>query len=189
MNVRKRMTYSALVAAVLALAVGAALASDDDSRRKGPNHFKTTLEGFQENPSISTTGVGQLDLHIDDEAQTIQFELSYSNLEGVLVLNGQVLAAHIHLGSRHVNGGVVAFLCGGGGKGPCPTPEGTLTGMIQASDIVGPASQGIDTGEPTAFEEFVRAIRAGFSYANVHTTRWPAGEIRGQIHDRGRDWN
>jgi hypothetical protein len=43
------------------------------------------------------------------------------------------------------------------------------------------AAQGSGAGEPTAFEELVRAIRAGFTYANVHTTRWPGGEVRGQI--------
>lgn len=182
---KKRVTYLALVAAVFALAVGAVASNDD--QRSGPNHLKATLEGFQENPSISTTGVGELDLRIDDEAQIIEFELSYSNLEGVLVTGGQVLAAHIHLGARHVNGSVVAFLCGGGGKPACPTPDGTVTGTIMASDIVGPAGQGINPGEPTAFEEFVRAIRAGYTYGNVHTTRWPGGEIRGQLHDRGRD--
>jgi hypothetical protein len=27
----------------------------------------------------------------------------------------------------------------------------------------------------------VAAIRAGHTYVNVHTARWPTGEIRGQI--------
>jgi len=178
----KRLIYSALVAAVFALAVGAAVASDDDSRR-GRNHFRISLEGFQENPSISTTGAGELDLRIDDDAETIEFELSYSNLEGNLVPGGRVLAAHIHLAARGVNGGVVAFLCGGGGQGPCPQPEGTVTGTILPSNISLPG-QGIAPGE---FDEFVRAIRAGFTYGNIHTTRWPGGEIRGQITNRGRD--
>jgi hypothetical protein len=39
-------------------------------------------------------------------------------------------------------------------------------------------TQGINTGE---FDELLRAIRAGKTYANVHSTTWPAGEVRGQI--------
>jgi len=31
------------------------------------------------------------------------------------------------------------------------------------------------------FEEFVRALRNDSGYANVHTTAFPGGEIRGQI--------
>jgi hypothetical protein len=140
------------------------------------------MEGFQENPSISTTGNGRLDLRIDDDAETIDYTLRYSDLEGVLVENGQVTAAHIHMAARGVNGGIVAFLCGGGGKPACPTPEGSVSGVIAATDIVGPAGQGINPGEATAFEEFVAAIRAGYTYVNVHTTRWPGGEIRSQLH-------
>jgi len=180
---KARLIYPILAAVIIALAMGAQGLASSDSR-SGPNHLKADLDGFQENPSVSTTGSGHLDLRIDDDAGTIEYELSYSNLEGVLVTDGRVIAAHIHLGARGVNGGVVAFLCGGGGKPACPTPEGTVTGTIVASDIVGPAGQGINAGEPTAFEEFVRAIRAGYTYANVHTTRWPGGEVRGQIFDR-----
>ena len=58
-----------------------------------------------------------------------------------------------------------------------------VSGTIIPADIVGPAAQGINPGEPTAFEELVRAIRAGFAYANVHSTRWTGGEIRGQLHE------
>ena len=51
---------------------------------------------------------------------------------------------------------------------------------ITAADILGPAGQGIEAG---SFDEAVRAIRAGAVYANVHTTRWGGGEIRGQVND------
>lgn len=186
-NVKNHLIVASVVAA--GLAFGANSIASDGSR-DGPNRIRTTLEGFQENPSISTTGIGHLNLRIDDDSQTIEFELTYDDLEGVgttpFVTNGVVLAAHIHVGARGVNGGVSAFFCGGGGKPACPTPSGTVTGMILPSDIVGPAAQGINPGEPTAFEELVGAIRAGFTYANVHTTRWPGGEIRGQLRDRDR---
>jgi hypothetical protein len=157
-----------------------------DERRGGRDHFQTTMSGFQENPSISTTGTGHVDLRVDEDDQTIEFVVSYKDLEGVapFVTGGVVLMSHIHVSARGVNGGVSAFFCGGGGKPACPTPSGTVTGLITAADIVGPAAQGITPGEPTAFEELVRAMRAGFAYANVHTTRWPGGEIRGQIHER-----
>jgi hypothetical protein len=183
-NVRKHMIFVAVLAG---LALGAQVSASDDSRG-GPNHVQATMEGFQENPSISTTGTGHVDLRIDDDKQTIEFEVSYDNLEGVapVFTGGVVLASHIHVSARGVNGGVSAFFCGGGGKPPCPSPSGTVTGVITPADIVGPAAQGINPGEPTAFEELVRAIRAGYTYANVHTTRWSGGEIRGQIHDRDR---
>jgi hypothetical protein len=56
--------------------------------------------------------------------------------------------------------------------------EGTVEGDITAANIVKAGAQGIDVGE---WEEFVRALRNDSGYANVHTTTFPAGEIRGQI--------
>jgi hypothetical protein len=55
-----------------------------------------------------------------------------------------------------------------------------VTGTIIPSDVVGPAVLGIAPGE---FAEFVRAIRAGMTYVNVHNATFQAGEIRGQIND------
>jgi hypothetical protein len=138
------------------------------------------LSGYQENPDISSTGTGSFTATIDDDAQTISYELSYSALQG-----GTASAAHIHFGKRAVNGGVVAFLCSGGDKPPCPATSGTVTGVIDAADVIGPAGQGIAPGE---FGEFVAAIRAGHTYVNVHTTpTYPGGEIRAQINDRRND--
>ena len=42
----------------------------------------------------------------------------------------------------------------------------------------GAAGQGLAAGE---FNELVRAIRAGATYVNVHTTGYPGGEIRAQL--------
>ena len=135
---------------------------------------------------MSTTGHGQVSLRIDDAAETIEYELTYDDLEGVgttpFVTNGVVIEAHIHVSAPGVNGGVAVFFCGGGGKPACPTPSGTISGVIVPGDLVGPGTwKGINPGEATAFEELVKSIRAGYAYANVHTTRWPGGEIRGQI--------
>ena len=70
-----------------------------------------------------------------------------------------------------MNGGVIAFLCGGGGKPVCPR-NGTVTGNIVAADVVGPG-RGIDPGE---FGELIKAMRNGASYANVHTNTYQPGE-------------
>ena len=65
-----------------------------------------------------------------------------------------------------------------------PGTEGTVTGVITPAQVVGPAGQGIAAME---FGELVRALRAGAAYANVHTTTFGGGEIRGQIGDDGDD--
>ncbi|WP_425347892.1 CHRD domain-containing protein [Streptomyces roseochromogenus] len=58
----------------------------------------------------------------------------------------------------------------------CPARQGTVTGTIKPADVVGPTAQGIAPGD---FAAFVAAIRAGKTYANVHTTAYPNAEIRG----------
>jgi hypothetical protein len=92
-------------------------------------------------------------------------------------MSSEVLFAHIHFGRVATNGGVSAFLCGGGTAPACP-PQGTVEGSIAMADIVGPADQGIDPGE---LNELVQAILARATYTNVHTELFMSGEIRGQI--------
>lgn len=143
------------------------------------DHRGTTdrLSGYQENPDISTVARGSIKIfNIDEDAQTFEYELTYSGLEGT------VLFAHIHFGKHGVNGGVSAFLCGGGDKPACPGPnDGEISGTVDAADVIGPAGQGI---EASAFGELVAAMRRGNAYANVHSSKWPGGEIRAQISPR-----
>ena len=153
--------------------VSIALAGHDSEKTR----FEAKLSGYQEVPAVSTTGSGTIVLEIQDGQ--IAYTLTYSDLEG-----GTVAASHIHFGQRSVNGGVIAFFCGGGGRPACTTPSGTFSGTILPTDVIGPTGQGIEAG---SFDEAVRALRAGMVYANVHSTpRWPGGEIRGQINDRNQ---
>ena len=167
----RRRTF-VLVLAVLA--AGLLVASLAGASGSGKKNVKANLTGFQEVPAVSSFGSGTFNAVIDDDAQTITYELSFGGL------NSATLFAHIHLGQRTANGGVSAFLCGGGGKPACPDggATGTVSGVITAADVIGPAGQGIAAGE---FDELVRAIRAGVTYANVHSMTQPGGEIRGQI--------
>ena len=46
--------------------------------------------------------------------------------------------------------------------------------------------QGFPAGED-GFDALLRALRSGAIYANVHTDRFPPGEIRGQVRlNQGR---
>ena len=177
----KKIVVAALLGAVLtALATGSlAIAKGGDGDR-GKSHFKTQLDGWQEDPSQVTVARGDFRARVVN-ADTIEFWLSYSRLEGA------VQQAHIHIGSHHESGGVSAWLCKTPGFGAtvnqetCPQ-SGELHGFIQREDITGPAGQGV---EPGNMDDLLRAMRHDEVYVNVHTTRAPPGEIRGDFgHDR-----
>jgi hypothetical protein len=143
--------------------------------------FDASLTGYEEVPTLSTQGNGTFEASINRGKDEIRYRLDYHGPFDAGA-DGVVTQAHIHLGARAVNGGIIAFLCSNLGNGPAGTPacppEGTVTGTITPAQVVGPADQGI---APAEFAELVRALRAGAAYANVHTTAKPAGEIRGQI--------
>jgi len=120
----------------------------------------------------------------DVDGPKIVYKLAYRDIEG-----GSVLQSHIHFGQPSVNGGIAAFLCTNLGNGPagtpvCPQPapgkSATVEGTIRAMNVVGPTAQGIEPGQ---FAELVNAIRGGVTYVNLHSTRWPNGEIRGLLRD------
>ena len=169
-----------LVAAIVsALAIGSLALAGDNPQNPGQREkvFSDTLTGYQETPGVSSPGFGEFEAVIDDETQTITYVLTYAALES------PAAQAHIHFGNRHIAGGVSAFLCGGGDKPPCPANAGTVTGVIDPTDVVGPTPQGI---EPGSMPELIRAIRASLTYVNVHTAKFPGGEIRGQIADQNQ---
>src|SRR5882762_8251560 len=113
---------------------------------------------------------------------SITFELTYSGLVA------DSLFAHIHLGQKNVAGGVMIFFCDNSNAShsprTCPARGGTVTGTVTAADVIGPNGQGIAPGE---FSKVLEAIHSGVTYVNVHSTKFPAGEIRGQVRVPGED--
>jgi hypothetical protein len=175
--IRRRARYVVAVAILVALA-GTSLALA--ARRDDGNgqRFAAHLIGYNEVPSLNTPGHAELALTVT--SSTISFTLTYADL------TGPPGAAHIHVGQPGVNGGVSVYFCGGGGKPPCPpSNSGTVTGSISAADVVGPVAQGFTPGD---IAPVIAALRAGFTYANMHTAKFPGGEIRGQIgHGNGQN--
>lgn len=153
-------------------------ATGQDQGREKRVHAQ--LAGANEVPTISSTGHGELHAMIDRDDTELTYELFFEDLEG------NVLQSHIHLGQTSVNGGIMIWLCGTTtnpgppGTPACPQPGGSVGRTVTAADVVGPAGQGIAAGE---FAEALRAIRRGLAYANVHTTKHPGGEIRGQVNE------
>ena len=133
--------------------------------------FSARLGGAEEVPPINTAGTGNFEMTI--QQGTITFELTFADLSSPLGV------AHLHFAPSKVAGGVMIFLCGGGGQPACPaTTEGTITGTITAANVVGPTGQGI---APADLDSALEAVRDGLSYANMHTANFGGGEIRGQV--------
>jgi hypothetical protein len=178
----RKLALAAGLVVVGALMLTATIALADRGRGGGAFHAK--LNGYQEVPSKSTIARGTFRARIVG-GDTIHYTLQYANAETA------AFQAHIHFAQRHTNGGISAFLCGGGDKDPCPPTSGTVTGIIDPTDVIGPgpgASPPGDQGiEPGSMAELIRAMRAGATYANVHTARFGGGEIRGQIRSGDDD--
>ena len=171
---RVRIALAAAVVGVLGVAGAGtiALASDGNDRER--------LTGYEEVPAISTLGTGEFRSSISRTKDEIRWTLTFSDLET------DATQAHIHFENATNNGPIVVFLCTNLGNGPagtqaCPTGGGTIRGTIRPADVgAGAAGAGIAAGE---FAEFVRAVRAGSTYVNVHSVGRPGGEIRAQLGD------
>jgi len=156
-----------------------------DNRHR-PFRVSAQLVPTQEVPAVSSVASGRFKATVDRANQTISYELSYEGLEAVPT------QAHIHVGQRRVNGGISVFLCGNSPDVPlpqfpqpqaCPAAPATITGVLTAANIIGPEGQGIapSLNGVNEFDELVDKILEGFAYANVHSTKFRGGEVRGQL--------
>ena len=134
--------------------------------------LRASLRGAQEVPPISTGATGSFVATIHPDG-SITFRLTYANLSALPT------QSHIHFAQANVSGGVMIFLCGGDGQPACPAAtSGTVDGTIVPANVVGPSGQGIVAGDLAAA---LRAIAGGEGYVNLHSTKFPGVEIRGQL--------
>jgi len=153
------------------------LARHNDGHGRPEREFRAELRGRNEVPLTLSAGRGSLSLTVNSTDTSVHFVLEYEGLQTT------VGAAHIHVGQPNVNGGVTVFFCGGGGRPACPQ-QGTVEGDFTSNDVIGLTAQQLEVNN---LAKVLAAIRAGKTYANVHTMTSPGGEIRGQIHDDDKD--
>ncbi len=127
------------------------------------------VDGTQEVPPRSTNAFGSMAYNVDDSNLSIGGSFNVFNL----TLTGGpqlVSAAHIHEAPRGVNGPVrfdlLANLAG------APIVSGNMITFAFRGTL--------------ANNSILAAMIAGNTYINVHTTRFPGGEIRGQIDCLGQ---
>jgi hypothetical protein len=157
-------------AVLLLVACMALIAAPSVLAARQTSNFTAHLSGSEEVPPNDSRATGQATFKLNAAGDELSYRLNVANIHNVT-------QAHIHLAPAGVNGPVVAWLY------PSAPPaqlipgrtQGTLaTGTITADDLVGPMA-----GQPLS--ALLDAMAAGNTYVNVHTSQFPAGEVRGQI--------
>jgi CHRD domain len=147
--------------AILALALLAAIAIPTSAIGAAKRTFHVHLSGAQEVPKTGSHATGTATFKIARNGRSIHYRLTAHGLHGTPA------AAHIHLGRPGVPGGIIIALK----VRPFHLPA---SGVVTKKSFT-------PVGSVKTFAQAIRAIRAGKTYVNIHTTKFPAGEIRGQI--------
>ena len=163
---RRTVRIAAGVAA--AVAVTAFAISCDDSTGPTPKVYVANLNTAAEQNAAITTGASGTVTFVDN-GTSIDWTMELNNVTNMTV-------SHIHRGTA-ANVGTTA--------GPViynlflpnqPPPTGTLNGFVQGGQLTNANNSGI------SLDSLRVLFNNGNAYANVHTSAFPAGEIRDQIH-------
>ena len=148
--------------------------------------FTALLSGANQVPTpVQSAATATFSLTIDTVNQVGFYTLTIRNV-------AQFTMAHIHQGNAATNGApIVLLLPNMAAPGAMPTP-GVVTTLPMAPPtninfgiyhgVITPASLiTLDPATPApTWAQFVALLQTGNAYANIHTTAFPAGEIRGQ---------
>jgi hypothetical protein len=159
-----------LVTMFAAVVTVASCGDDEPSAPVIPTErYTATLNAAQERQATTVTsngtGTALLVLYGAGAGDSISFDVKIGQIDSVTL-------SHIHAGDPSVSGSIIY----GWPNQPAPTNFGALTqfhlGMIRRSSTF--------SGQYT-FDSLVTRLRTGAAYVNVHTRRYGAGEIRGNL--------
>jgi hypothetical protein len=125
-----------------------------------------TLGGGDETPILLSGAAGTAEVAIDVAAKEFAVTLRIFNIPTTTT------AGHIHVGSKGIAGPVVIdFPAIAGRLGDFVTTFRVGEAAFRANPAIG-----INT-----VDDVIQAVANGNAYVNIHTTTFPAGEIRGQL--------
>ncbi|HEY9013086.1 MAG TPA: CHRD domain-containing protein [Devosia sp.] len=113
--------------------------------------FNADLTGAAEVPANDSAGTGKVEATLDTDTKGLSWTITYDGL------TGPATAAHFHGPAKE-----------GENAGPVvPIPNDMLTSPI--------------AGQATLDDQQISDLEAGLWYFNVHTEKYPDGELRGQL--------
>lgn len=162
MLLSRRISHASVVVSLAVAAVAAACGEDKVVAPAAVERYVLALTGAAERPNpVTTTATSSAVLTV----------LNKDSIEFLIYASGDsVTASHIHAGDATVAGPVMVFTFGG-------PVVGRVDGVFRYGFIT---RTGTFSGAFT-FDSVVNRMRAGTAYLNIHTRKYPGGEVRGQI--------
>jgi hypothetical protein len=142
--------------------------------------YTATLNGLSEDMPNNSPGTGTAIITVDSDQMTMRVQESFSNL------TAGVIASHIHCctGTPDTGAAGVATVT--------PTftdfPSGVMSGSYDHTFDMALASSYNSAfvtgsgGVNEAFQALVTGLNTGTAYANIHSSDFTMGEIRGFLH-------
>jgi len=125
------------------------------------------MNGASEVPAVTTTPT--CNPTFQGAGTTVNYTITATGL------SGNAAASHIHVGAPGVSGPIVlpfpASAISNGSNGSV-----TISGSFTSANVTAQTNPPINN-----LDDLLAQMKAGNTYANIHTAAHPAGEIRGQI--------
>ncbi|MBI5601520.1 MAG: CHRD domain-containing protein [Gemmatimonadetes bacterium] len=165
----RRLAIPSLAAALLI----AAACKGDDPASPAASHtvtFKATLSGANEIPANASTGTGSFTATLDTVTNLFIYDVTFSGLSGTVT-------------SGHIHGPATAAANAGAALNFATWPGATFTTGVLAGTAHGMATLTAATQitATVSGDSLKKLLFAGLTYANVHTSAFAGGEVRGQI--------
>ncbi|HEU5462188.1 MAG TPA: CHRD domain-containing protein [Nitrososphaeraceae archaeon] len=160
-NIASVLTITVLIAATITLV--SAITFSNHIALAQNEKFKAKLSGQEEVPPVQTTASGKA--WFKPMQDNVWFKLNVTDIQGVT-------KAHIHTGKQGENGPILVTLY------KSDTPQ-SINGKLSYGNITANLLEGPMKGKQIS--DLATAMLNGTTYVNVHTEKYPNGEIRGQI--------
>jgi hypothetical protein len=162
----------------LALIAAASLSLPATSANSAIIVFSGTFSGAQEFPANASTGTGLVTVTVDDVLNTMTVNAAWANLLAPTTV------AHIHCCAGLGANAGVATSVPTFPSFPAGVTSGTYTNTFDMtlSSSYNPAfvtAQGGTTA--SAFSALINGMSTSNAYFNIHSSQFPAGEIRAQL--------